>query len=202
MYPIAVLASGRGTNLEAMIQAQQAGQLGGEIALVISDNPQAQALTRAATYGIPHQVIEPTSFPNRETFDEALIECLRQYQIRLIALAGYMRLISSRVLDAFPQRIINIHPSLLPAFPGLKAQEQAWRYGVKYSGCTVHFVDEGMDTGPIIAQRVVPVLPGDTVADLTDRILKEEHLLYPQVIRWMAEGRVSLQGRKVLIKGE
>jgi phosphoribosylglycinamide formyltransferase-1 len=202
MYRIAVLASGRGSNLEAIIQAWKAGELGGEIALVLSDNPKARALERAAKYKIPHQVVNPASYSNREAFDEALIEVLKEYQVELIVLAGYMRLISARVLQAFPWKIINIHPSLLPAFPGLNAQEQAWQYGVKYSGCTVHFVDEGMDTGPIIAQRVVPVLPGDTVTDLTDRILKEEHRLYPQVIRWFAEGRVILQGRKVLIKGE
>jgi len=202
MYPIAVLASGRGSNLEALIQAQKAGELKGEIALVISDNPRARALEKAARYGIPHQVIEPAAFPDRETFDEALIACIQQHRIQLIVLAGYMRLLSPRVIRAFPRKIINIHPSLLPAFPGLNAQEQAWRYGVKYSGCTVHFVDEGMDTGPIIAQRVVPVLPGDTPADLADRILQEEHRLYPQVVRWLAEGRISLEGRKVIIKGE
>lgn len=197
---IAVLASGRGTNLESLIQAQKAGRLGAEIVLVVSDNPKAEALKRAMNHGIPHRLIMPSHYNSREDFDRMLVQTLKEHQVELVALAGYMRLLSSVVLKAFPYRIINIHPSLLPSFPGLNAQEQAWRYGVKYTGCTVHFVDEGMDTGPIIAQQVVPVEPEDTVDTLSAKILQEEHRLYPQVIRWLAEGRVSLEGRKVVIK--
>lgn len=197
---IAVLASGRGTNLQALIEAQNADRLGGEIVLVVSDNPQAKALERASRHGIPTRVIEPTGYATREGFDRALVETLQAHRVELVVLAGYMRLLSPVVLQAYPQRVINIHPSLLPSFPGLNAQEQAWKYGVKYTGCTVHFVDEGMDTGPIIAQRVVAVNPEDTADDLAAKILQEEHRLYPQVVRWLAEGRVVLQGRRVLIK--
>lgn len=168
--------------------------------LVVSDNPKAQALQRAIHHGIPTQVIEPAGYETREDFDRALVETLRAYKVELVVLAGYMRLLSAVVLQAFPQRVINIHPSLLPSFPGLNAHQQAWQYGVKYTGCTVHFVDEGMDTGPIIAQRVVAVDPKDTAADLAAKILKEEHRLYPQVVRWLAEGRVVIQGRRVFIK--
>ncbi|HHW08194.1 MAG TPA: phosphoribosylglycinamide formyltransferase [Clostridia bacterium] len=197
---IAVLASGRGTNLQALIEAQNADRLGGEIVLVVSDNPQAKALERASRHGIPTRVIEPAGYATREGFDRALVETLQAHRVELVVLAGYMRLLSPVVLQAYPQRVINIHPSLLPSFPGLNAQEQAWKYGVKYTGCTVHFVDEGMDTGPIIAQRVVAVNPEDTADDLAAKILQEEHRLYPQVVRWLAEGRVVLQGRRVLIK--
>lgn len=197
---IAVLASGRGTNLQALIEAQNADRLGGEIVLVVSDNPKAKALERASRHGIPTRVIEPAGYATREGFDRALVETLQAHRVELVVLAGYMRLLSPVVLQAYPQRVINIHPSLLPSFPGLNAQEQAWKYGVKYTGCTVHFVDEGMDTGPIIAQRVVAVNPEDTADDLAAKILQEEHRLYPQVVRWLAEGRVVLQGRRVLIK--
>lgn len=199
MKRIAVLASGRGSNLEALLQAQEAGELGGEILLVVSDNPGAQALSRAASRGIPTCSLRPSQYTSREDFEQALVEVLREFQIELVVLAGYMRLVSSVLLTAFPNRVINIHPSLLPAFPGLKAQEQAFDYGVKYTGCTVHFVDEGMDTGPIIGQAVVPVLATDTVATLTERILAEEHRLYPKVIRQLAQGQIQLKGRKVEI---
>lgn len=197
---IAVLASGRGTNLQALIEAQQGGRLGAEIVLVVSDNPKAPALDRAARHGIPTRVLDPAGYASREDFDRALVEVLQAHRVELVVLAGYMRLLSTVVLQAFPQRVINIHPSLLPSFPGLRAQEQAWRYGVKYTGCTVHFVDEGLDTGPIIAQRVVPVDPEETVEQLAAKIRQEEHRLLPQVVRWLAEGRVVLQGRRVFIK--
>lgn len=197
---IGVLASGRGTNLQALLDAQAAGRLGAEIVVVVSDNPNAQALARAHRHGIPTRVLEPKDYGSREDFDRALAALLQAHRVELVVLAGYMRLLSPVMLQAFPQRIINIHPSLLPSFPGLNAPKQAWRYGVKYTGCTVHFVDEGMDTGPIIAQRVVPVDPQDTVEELAAKILREEHRLLPQVVRWLAEGRVFLQGRRVFIK--
>lgn len=200
MFRIAVLASGRGSNLEALIKAQKVKKTDAEIALVVSDNPKAEALPRATGHGIPTQVVDPTIYTEKKAFDQALLKLLQSYQVDLIALAGYMRLVPPELLQAFPNRVINIHPSLLPAFPGMNAQQQAWDYGVKFTGCTVHFVDEGMDTGPIIAQTVVPVLTEDTLTLLTNRILKEEHLLYPRVVQWIAEGRIKLLGRKVFIK--
>lgn len=203
MFSIAVLVSGRGSNLEAMIKAEKDGFLKAKISIVISDNPKAKALDKAKEHKIPCRVLDPTLFESKVEFNQNLINLFRQYRVQLVVLAGYMRLLTPSVIEAFPNQIINIHPSLLPAFPGLDAQKQALNYGVKYSGCTVHFVDGGMDTGSIIAQRVVPVYDTDNLEELTNRILKEEHSLYPQVINWLAEGRViKLTGRKVIVQGE
>lgn len=194
---VGVLVSGRGSNLEALLKAQQEGSLGAEIVIVLSDNPQAQALEKAKKYGVQAQYVAPCG--TRDDYDQALVERLKAHGVELVVLAGFMRLVGGKFLKAFPERVINIHPSLLPAFPGLKAQEQAVKYGVKYSGCTVHFVDEGLDSGPIIAQAVVPVAPEDDGESLAQRILAEEHRLLPRVVRLLAQGKVRLEGRKVVI---
>jgi len=198
---VGVLASGSGTNLEALIAAAARGELGpARIAAVGVNVPGCGALERAARNGIATFVLDHKAFASREGFDAALVETLRQHQVELVVLAGFMRLLTPVFLAAFPQRVVNIHPALLPAFPGTHAQEQAFAYGVKVSGCTVHFVDGGTDTGPIIAQTVVPVLDGDDEESLKARILVEEHKLLPAVVRAVAEGRVSVEGRRVRVR--
>ncbi|MCL2336384.1 MAG: phosphoribosylglycinamide formyltransferase [Firmicutes bacterium] len=197
---IGVLASGRGSNLQSIIDACAAGLIPARVAVVISDNPKAYALSRASLAGIPAVHVWPRDFNSREAYEQQIIHTLTAHNAGLVCLAGYMRLVGRELLQAFPGRILNIHPALLPAFPGLHAQEQAWRYGVKYSGCTVHFVDEGMDTGPIIIQAVVPVWEGDTADQLAERILAEEHRIYPEAIRLFATGKLALEGRRVRVK--
>ncbi|MEW6624884.1 MAG: phosphoribosylglycinamide formyltransferase [Bacillota bacterium] len=196
---IAVLASGRGSNLQAIIDAVRGNSLDAEIAVVISNNKDAAALSRAQKYGIPTALLEPLGHEGREEYDIRLAEQIKRYEADLVVLAGWMRVLSQKFLEEFPDKVINIHPSLLPAFPGLNAQKQAFEYGVKYSGCTVHFVDAGVDTGPVIDQSVVPVQAADTVESLADRILQAEHKLYPQVIQLFSEGRIVKNGRKVKI---
>jgi phosphoribosylglycinamide formyltransferase-1 len=186
-FRLAVLASGRGSNLQALIDAIQKGEISAEIAVVISDKPNAIALKRARKHNIPAITILRNDFPTREVFEEKILEAIKEYQCDLICLAGFMRILSPYFINNAKVKIINIHPSLLPAFPGLNAQKQALDYGVKFSGCTVHFVDEGMDTGPIILQAVVPVLDDDTEETLADRILKEEHRIYPEAIKLLAQ---------------
>lgn len=198
-FRIAVLASGSGTNLQSIIDQQQSGALDIEIALVISNNPSAGALERAQRAGINSLCINHRAFTSRHDFDLALVAALQNAAVDLVVLAGFMRIISEVMLNAFPERIINIHPALLPAFPGLHVQQQALDYGARFSGCTVHFVDGGVDTGPIIVQAVVPVLPEDTAETLASRILEQEHRIYPQAIQWIAEGKVSISGRKVIV---
>lgn len=200
--PIGVLASGRGSNLEAIIRAIEAGELPAEIKVVISDKKEARALTIATEHRIPAEFIDPKAYPDRVAYDLALADRLKEAGVELVVLAGFMRLLSQAFLDRFPLRVINIHPALLPAFPGVEAQRQAWEYGVKIAGCTVHFVDAGVDTGPIIAQAAVKVEEEDTPETLAQRILVEEHRLLPQVIRWIAEGRVRVQGRRVYVRKE
>ncbi|MEW6660994.1 MAG: phosphoribosylglycinamide formyltransferase [Bacillota bacterium] len=197
---IGVLASGRGSNLQAIIDAIEEGRLHVTLRVVISDREDAPALDRARQAGVPAVFLNPKDFPGRIDYDLKVAEVLSENGVDLVVLAGYMRLISAEFLARYPQRVINIHPSLLPAFPGLNAQEQALAYGVKFSGCTVHFVDVGMDTGPVIAQAVVPVLDNDTEETLSERILREEHRLYPQVLEWIAAGRVIVSGRRVIVK--
>lgn len=194
---VAVLASGRGTNLQALINSIEAGEINGQIAAVVSDREDAYALKRAEKHGIKTYYFSPAEFSDRESYDSALAVFLKKLSIDLICLAGFMRILTSELIAEFPNRIINIHPSLLPAFPGLNAQKQALDYGVKYSGCTVHFVDEGVDTGPIIGQRVVPVYEEDTVDNLSDRILEKEHELYPRAVKLISEGKVEILDRKV-----
>ncbi|MEA3361774.1 MAG: phosphoribosylglycinamide formyltransferase [Thermodesulfobacteriota bacterium] len=196
---LAVLASGSGTNLQSVIDQCQQGLLDAEIKLVISNNPDAGALARAERAGINNICINHRSFNTREDFDQAVVLALNEVKTELVVLAGFMRIISAVFLQAFPQRIINIHPALLPSFPGLHVQQKAIDYGAKFSGCTVHLVDGGVDTGPIIAQAVVPILTNDTEETLAARILEQEHKIYPQVIQWFAEGRVKITKRKVEI---
>jgi phosphoribosylglycinamide formyltransferase-1 len=196
---IGVLASGGGTNLQAIIDRCQDGSLAAEIAVVIANNPGAGALERAGNAGIPTLCINHRDFSRREDFDSAVVEALQDAGVDLVVLAGFMRIITPTFIAAFPERVINIHPALLPAFPGLHVQQQALDYGARFSGCTVHFVDGGVDTGPIIIQAVVPVLPEDTAEALAARILEQEHRIYPRAIQLIAEGRVSVDGRRVII---
>lgn len=199
MIALGILASGRGTNLQAIIDACEAGRLKARPVVVISDNPRAQALERAARCGVPTAVVERRAHRSRDEHERAIVSILRGRGVDLVCLAGYMRLVGRVLLDAFPGRIMNIHPALLPAFPGLEAQRQALEYGVKIAGCTVHFVDEGADSGPIILQRAVPVLEGDDVDSLSARILEEEHRAYPEAIALYAAGRLRIDGRRVHI---
>jgi phosphoribosylglycinamide formyltransferase-1 len=199
---LAVLASGEGTNFQAIAGAARRGRLGPvRLRLLISDHPRARALERAATLGVATHLIVPAKHPARDAFDQALVRALQEADIGLVALAGYMRILSPAIVRAYRGRLVNIHPALLPAFPGAHAIRDALRHGVRLSGVTVHFVDEGVDTGPIIAQEAVPVLPDDTEATLAARIHAVEHRLYPEVIRGIAEGAVRLEGRRVVVTG-
>ncbi|OIQ08931.1 Phosphoribosylglycinamide formyltransferase [Moorella thermoacetica] len=198
--PIGILVSGRGSNMEAIAAAIEAGEVPARIQAVISDRPEARALELARERGLKAFCLAPGEYPSRQAYDLALATALKKEGVELVALAGFMRLLGREFLEQFPGAVINIHPALLPAFPGLNAQRQALEYGVKVSGCTVHFVDAGMDTGPIIAQAVVPVRNDDTPETLAARILAEEHRLYPRVIKWLAEGRVELRGRRVIVR--
>lgn len=199
---IGILASGRGSNAMAILEGIQAGRIDGQVALLISDNPAAQALERAAAYNIRACCIDRRNFTSRSEFEAAIAAVLTDHAVELVVLAGFMRLLSESFINQFPGRIMNIHPSLLPAFPGLDAQEQAVRYGAKVSGCTVHFVDSGMDTGPIILQHSVPVYGNDTASTLASRILQTEHILYPEAVRLFCEGRLTIDGRIVRIAAE
>ena len=198
---IAVLVSGNGSNLQAIIDSVKKGEINARIAAVVSNNPDAYALKRAESAGIPALVLENGKFSNRREYDLALVELLRSRGVGLVVLAGFMRILSEVMVNAFPDAIMNIHPALLPAFPGLHAQRQALEYGVRFSGCTVHFVDCGTDTGPIILQAVVPVKGDDTEESLSARILTEEHRIYPEAVRLFTEGRLAVNGRNVTISG-
>lgn len=197
---VGVLVSGNGSNLQSIIDHVEAGKLDAEVACVISNREQAFALERARRHGIPCLYLDYRTFPDREAFDAAAVAALRGHGVELVALAGFNRIVSRVMLDAFPGALLNIHPALLPAFPGNHAQRQALQHGVKIAGCTVHLVDAGTDTGPIIAQAAVPVLDHDTEETLSARILQQEHRIYPGVIQLFAEGRISVEGRRVLIK--
>jgi phosphoribosylglycinamide formyltransferase 1 len=198
----AVLASGSGTNLQSLIDHWQKGALApAELAVVGANVATAFALERAAKARIPTFVLSHKAFGSREDFDRALVAELRGRGVELVVLAGFMRVLTPAFLDAFPHRVINIHPALLPSFPGVHGQKQALDYGAKFSGCTVHFVDAGTDTGPIIAQAAVPVLPDDDEDRLRDRILVEEHRLLPAVVRAVAAGQVTVEGRRVRVSG-
>lgn len=196
---LGVLVSGSGTNLQAIIDRIEKRELRAEIVCVISNKADAFALTRARNHGIPTVIHENHRFPDRRAYDAATVEILRKYAVDLVVLAGYMRIVSDVMVDAFPNAIMNIHPALLPAFPGLHAQQQALDYGVRYSGCTVHFVDCGTDTGPIILQSVVPVDQNDTEETLSARIQTAEHQTFAEAIRLFAEGKIRVDGRKVFI---
>ncbi|MCL2669987.1 MAG: phosphoribosylglycinamide formyltransferase [Syntrophaceae bacterium] len=197
---IGALVSGGGTNLQSLIDHCQAGDLDAEIRLVLSNNPDAGALERCRRHGIPSVVLDHRTFASRRAFDLEAVSLLRKAGVELVVLAGFMRILTPAFLQAFPLRVMNIHPALLPSFPGFHAQQQAIDYGVRFSGCTVHFVDEGTDSGPIIIQAVVPVRQGDTAETLAARILIEEHRIYPQAIQNYAEGRIEIRGREVLIR--
>ncbi|HAG08256.1 MAG TPA: phosphoribosylglycinamide formyltransferase [Desulfotomaculum sp.] len=197
---LGVLVSGRGSNLQAIIDAAKKGEIPAEVVVVISDQPDTFALTRARANNIPSIYIGFQDFPTKEKYEEKVTAVLKQHKVELVCLAGYMRVLGVNMLEAFPDRIMNIHPALLPAFPGLHAQARAWEHGVRFSGCTVHFVDEGVDTGPIILQAVVPVLAEDTAETLAARILEQEHKIYPAAIRLFAQNRLNIQGRKVYLK--
>ncbi|MEK6697794.1 MAG: phosphoribosylglycinamide formyltransferase [Nitrospirota bacterium] len=197
---IGVLASGRGSNLQAIIDNIEKGRLSAELAVVISDQADAFALERARKHGIPAVPAGAKGFKDkREEYDALLVKELQKRSVDIVCLAGFMRIITPVLIKAFPNRILNIHPSLLPAFPGLHVQKKALDCGVKFSGCTVHFVDEGMDTGPIIIQAVAPVLDNDTEDSLSERILKQEHKIYSRAIQLYAEGRLRIEGRRVFV---
>lgn len=200
-----VLASGRGSNLQALIDAVEAGTLDARIVVVISNKQDAMALERARKHGVAAVFLDPKPFAgrpdSREAYDHAVLEILRRHDVELVLLAGYMRIVTPVLVKAYEHRMMNIHPSLLPSFPGLDAQKQALAHGVKLSGCTVHFVTEGVDEGPIIIQAAVPVLEGDTPEALAERILQEEHRIYPKAVQWYAEGRLTVEGRRVIVTG-
>ncbi|PKN69489.1 MAG: phosphoribosylglycinamide formyltransferase [Deltaproteobacteria bacterium HGW-Deltaproteobacteria-10] len=196
---LGVLISGSGSNLQSIIDHIEQEGLPARIQIVVSNNQEAYGLTRAKNHHIACAVIKHQDYSNREDFDRELIRLLKGAGVDLIVLAGFMRILTASFLQAFENRIINIHPALLPAFPGTHVQQKAIDYGVKFSGCTVHFVDEGVDTGPIIIQAIVPVIPDDTAETLAARILIEEHKIYPQAIRYFAEGRIIKKGRHVEI---
>jgi phosphoribosylglycinamide formyltransferase-1 len=194
-----VLASGRGSNLQAILDAIASGRLPAAVNVVVSDVAEAFALDRARRAGVPAVVVDPRSPGGKAAYEQRITEVLREHGVELVVLAGYMRICGSTLLAAFPGRIFNIHPSLLPAFPGLHVQRQAIENGARFSGCTVHFVDAGVDTGPIVAQAVVPVLDTDTEDSLAARILRQEHRVYPHAIRLFAERRLRLEGRRVVV---
>jgi phosphoribosylglycinamide formyltransferase 1 len=197
MKRLGILISGRGSNFEAIAAQAAAGAIEAEIAVVISNRADAKGLETAARLGI-QTVCLPSKGLDREEYDWSLVEELRRHRVDLVCLAGFMRLLSGTFIRAFPERILNIHPSLLPSFPGLDAQHQAFEHGVKLSGCTVHFVDEQLDSGPIVLQAAVPVLDDDTVETLSARILREEHRIYSEAIRLVLSGRYRIEGRRVV----
>ena len=199
--PLGVLISGGGTNLQAIIDAIEQKRLDATIRVVVSNRGDAYGLVRAKNHGIPTEVVDHRKSPTREAFDQVLIDILNARQVELVILAGFMRLLSPLFVRAFPNRIMNIHPALLPAFPGLHVQRKAVEYGVRFSGCTVHLVNEECDQGPVIIQAVVPVFPDDTEKSLSARILNEEHRIYPWAIQLYGEGRLHVMGRKVVVDG-
>ena len=193
---LGVLISGRGSNLQSIIDAIAGGTLDASLAVVVSNRAEAGGLERARAAGVETAVLRTKDYPDRQSYDRALVDVLRSHEVGLVCLAGFMRLVGAPLLDAFPQRILNIHPSLLPSFPGLEAPAQALAHGVAVSGATVHLVDADLDAGPIIAQAAVPVLSGDTEASLAARILVEEHRLYPKAIATVLEGGWRVEGRR------
>jgi phosphoribosylglycinamide formyltransferase-1 len=198
MVKIALLVSGRGSNLQAIIDSIEKGYIKNAVVnVVISNKADAYALERAKKHGISAVFLDPKGLDKAE-YDRAILKVLREYDTGLLLLAGYFRILGTEIIEAYKQKILNIHPSLLPAFKGLHAQKQAFEYGVKVAGCTVHFVDEGLDSGPIIIQKCVPVLSGDTEETLTDRILEQEHIIYPEAVRLFVEGKLKVEGRNVI----
>ena len=201
MLSIGVLASGRGSNFQSIIDSIESGYLKAKIVLLITDNPNAYAIERARKHGIETLVLVPKQYGSRNEYYRTVARELKVREVGLVILAGFMRIVEKALIDAFRYRMMNIHPALLPSFPGLHGQGQAVDYGVKISGCTVHFVDEGMDTGPVIIQAAVPAVFEDTEDTLSERILKLEHMIFPLAIRLFAENRLEVIGRKVKIHG-
>ncbi|HEX9307121.1 MAG TPA: phosphoribosylglycinamide formyltransferase [Anaeromyxobacter sp.] len=209
MIRLGVLASGGGTNLQAILDACAARRISAEVAIVVSNVSGAGALERARRAAVATELLPSKGVADREAYDLRLVDVLRAHRVDLVCLAGYMRLVTPAFLRAFGPsaatrgcpRVVNVHPGLLPGFPGLHAQRQCLEYGARFAGCTVHFVDEGTDTGPVIVQAVVPVDPGDSEEALARRILEQEHRIYAQAIQWYAEGRLSVDGRRVLVDG-
>jgi phosphoribosylglycinamide formyltransferase-1 len=206
---LGVLASGGGTNLQAILDACAAGRISAQVAVVVSNVPGAGALERARRASVRTEVLPSKGITDRDAYDLRLVETLRAHAVDLVCLAGYMRIVTPAFLRAFGPtpssrgcpRVVNVHPGLLPSFPGLHAQRQCVEYGARFAGCTVHFVDEGTDTGPVIVQAVVPVLAGDSEEALARRLLEQEHRIYPQAIQWFAEGRLAVEGRRVTVEG-
>lgn len=202
---VAVLASGRGSNLQAIIDTIEAGQVEARIVAVISNKKDAIALERARTHGLRDIFIDPKPFTgrpdSREAYDRSLLEILQHDEVELVLLAGYMKIVTAVLVNAYANRMMNIHPSLLPSFPGLDVQEKAIDWGCKLAGCTVHFVTEGVDEGPIIIQAAVPILGDDTPGTLAARILIQEHKIYPRAVQLFAEGRLRVEGRRVVVAG-
>ncbi|MFN3479015.1 MAG: phosphoribosylglycinamide formyltransferase [Thermodesulfovibrionales bacterium] len=198
---LGVLASGRGSNFQAIIDEIEGGRLKASIKVLIVDNPDAYAIERAKRHSIEYIYLNPKDYGSKDDYFSAITEELKKRGVELVILAGFMRIVRKPLIEAYRNRIMNIHPALLPSFPGLHGQRQAVEYGVRISGCTVHFVDEGMDTGPIIIQAAVPVSPDDNEKTLSDRILRLEHRIFPEAIRLYIEGRLTIEGRKVRIEG-
>jgi phosphoribosylglycinamide formyltransferase 1 len=201
-HSIAVLVSGSGSNLQAIIDASEKGDIPCGVGIVISNKADAYGLARAKKHGIATEVVDHKGFATREDFDARLVEVIRGSGAELVCLAGFMRILTPVFIRAFPNRILNIHPALLPSFPGTHGPGQALSYGVRFSGCTVHFLDEGVDTGPIIVQAIVPVYDDDTEDTLAARILVQEHRIYPMAIRLFFSGRLAFEGRKIKVRGE
>jgi phosphoribosylglycinamide formyltransferase 1 len=201
MVKLGVLVSGGGSNLQAIIDNIEAGRLDARVQIVISNLPGVKALERAQNHGIASLVIPHKEFKKREDYDGKVVEVLRAHDVELVILAGFMRIVTPVLLSAFPRRVLNIHPALLPAFPGTSVWQKEVDYGVKFAGCTVHFVDEGEDTGPIIIQAVIPVYDDDTADTLNARILKQEHKIYSQAIQLYAEGCLEVRDHRVITKG-
>ena len=201
---VAVLASGRGSNLQAVIDAIEAGTVQAKIVAVISNKKEAPALERARRYGLSALFVDPKPYAgrpdSREAYDRELLDVLRRHDVELVLLAGYMKIVTTVLVEAFTNRMMNIHPSLLPSFPGLDVQQKAIEWGCKLAGCTVHFVTEGVDEGPIILQAAVPILDDDTPDTLAARILDQEHKIYPRAVQLFAEGRLRVEGRRVCIE--
>jgi len=197
---VGILISGRGSNMVALVNAMREGRVPAEPVVVISNVPGAAGLTTAAGWGIATAVVDHTAIKPRQAHERAVIDILKAHQVDIVCLAGYMRLLSPLLVSAFPGRILNVHPGLLPAFPGLDAQKAALDYGVKVAGCTVHLVDDEVDHGPIVLQATVPVEDGDTVETLSARILEQEHAIYPQALALLAAGKLEIDGRRVRVR--
>ncbi|HCC68959.1 MAG TPA: phosphoribosylglycinamide formyltransferase [Nitrospiraceae bacterium] len=202
MITLGVLASGRGSNFQAILDNISSGFLKAKVAVLISDNPKAYALERARKHGIEALYINSKDFKDKDSYYFRIADELKNRSVGLVILAGFMRIVGKPLIEQYRNRIMNIHPAILPSFPGLHGQKQASDYGVKISGCTVHFVDEGIDTGPIIIQAAVPVYDDDTEESLSERILKHEHRIYPAAIKLFSEGRLEVKGRKIIIKND